>query len=477
MKCSDSKRQTLLFLMMIVASLISFVSSAVAQKNTGTVTGRVVDLNGNPVVGLPIFIAPLDVNDTRYMRTVVLPYEHARLRRAHTDLEGRFSIMDVPSGPVYIGALPYDIDKRLPENFEKIVDEFTSGRDWGETTADEIEAFDSSNFGMGQADFEPDVEILFIRVQGLTLYPRTDYDQIAFGVKSGALMKNVEVTVQPRMRVRGRVLFKGGTPLANTRVGLYARSRTVDGSGSTGSGEDLWTDTEGYFVYYIDEKDDAAFYTFSVEYQGLSAEAEPIRLDLGDRFDGLTLTFDSEPIPLKRLPQKIETDELEPLSPAWEVPSVPAVSHDVWVVNPENGHAYKRIHCETRDDAIVQTTKEKAHLVSINDEAEQAWLEAVFGHKFYWIGLSRVSTTGALSKRAKKWWQWDNGDPITYANWLPNEFFFQSLDANERDYAVMTLSDGKWYAVSPDSVIWDMTEMAILEKADVLDNPSAAERQ
>ena len=133
------------------------------------------------------------------MRTVVLPYEHVRLRRAHTDLEGRFSIMDVPSGPVYIGALPYDIDKRLPENFEKIVDEFTSGRDWGETTADEIEAFDSSNFGMGQADFEPDVEILFIRVQGLTLYPRTDYDQIAFGVKSGALMKNVEVTVQPRI--------------------------------------------------------------------------------------------------------------------------------------------------------------------------------------------------------------------------------------------------------------------------------------
>ena len=38
----------------------------------------------------------------------------------------------------------------------------------------------------------------------------------------------------------------------------------------------------------------------------------------------------------------------------------------------------------------------------------------------------------------------------------------------------MTLSDGKWYAVSPDSVIWGMTEMAILEKADVLDNPSAA---
>lgn len=476
MKCSDSKRHVLLLLMVIVALFIGFISHTVAQEDTGTVTGRVVDLDGNPVVELPIFIAPLDVGGDGDMWTVFLPNEYAQLCRAHTDLKGRFSVTDVPSGPVYIGALPDDIDERLPKDFEKLVDEFIS-IDWTETTQNDIEAFVSSNFGMDSSDFEPDVEILFIRVQRLTLYARNDYDQIAFGVKSGAHIQDVEVTVQPRMRVRGRVLFKDGTPLANTRIDLYVRSRTVDGSGSSGSGGDLWTDTEGYFVLYIDEKDDPAFYTFSAEYQDLSVKAEPIRLDPGDRFDGLTLTFDSEPIPPKQLPQKIETDELEPPSPAWEVPSVPAASQDVWVVNPENGHAYKRVHCETRDDAIAQATKEKAHLVAINDAAEQAWLEAVFGHKFYWIGLSRVSTTGALSKRAKKWWQWDNGDPITYANWLPNEFFSETLDASERDYAVMTLSAGKWYAVSPDSVIWDMTEMAILEKVDVLDNPSAAERQ
>ncbi len=475
MKCSDAKRQILTVLMLIVAFFMGFVSDGIAQEDTGRVTGRVVDLNGNPVVGLPIFIAPLDVEGTGHMRTVVLPYEHAQLNRAHTDLEGRFSITDVPSGPVYIGALPDAIDKRLPEDFEKIVDEFTSGRDWEETTADEMEAFVSSNFGMDPTDFEPDVEILFIRVHGLTLYPRTDYDQITFGVKSGTRIKDVEVTVQPRMRVRGRVLFKDGTPLANTRVDFYTHARTING-GSIDFGGDLWTDTEGYFVFYIDEKDDTAYYTFSVEYQGLAVEAEPIRLDPRDRFDRLTLTFDSEPIPPKQLPEKIETDGLEPLSPAWEVPSVPAASHDVWVVNPENGHAYKRVHCETRNDAIAQATKEKAHLVSINDEAEQTWLAAVFGHKFYWIGLSRVPTTGALSKRAKKWWQWDNGDPITYANWLPNAFFSEVLDADERDYAVMTLSDGKWYAVSPGSVIWDMTGMAIIEKADLIDNPSAVEK-
>ena len=467
MKCTNSKRKILICRMMVATFLISFVAVGVAQEDTGTVTGRVVDPDGKPVTGLPIFIAPLDDDGDGYMSPVFLPNEHAQLRRAHTDLEGLFSITDVPSGPVHIGALPYDIDTRLPKDFEEIVEAFTS-RDWRELTQDDVDAFVSSNFGMDPEDFEPDVEVLSLRIRGITLYPRNDYDEIAFGLQSGALMKNVEVTVQPRMRVRGRVVFRDGTPLANTRVRLHTHYRNVGGSGTGSGGGALWTNAEGYFTRYINEKNDAAFYTFSFEYQDISVEADPIRLDPGDRFDGLTLTFDSEPIPAKRSVQKTETDEPAPSPPASESPSRPT-SNGVWVVNPENGHGYKRVHCETRDDAIAQATEEKAHLVVINNAGEQAWLEAVFGHKFYWIGLKRVPTTGALSKRTKEWWQWDNGDPITYANWLPNDFFSESLDASDRDYVVMTLTNGKWYAVSPNSVIWRMTKMAILEKPDKLD--------
>ena len=461
--------------MMVATFLISFVLMGVAQEDTGTVTGRVVDLDGKPVAELPIFIAPLDDDGDGNMSPVFLPNEHAQLRRARTDREGRFSITGVPSGPMHVGALPYNIDTRLPKNFENIVDEFTS-RDWRELTQDDVERFVSSNFGMDQVDFEPDVEVLSLRIQGMTLYPRNDYDEIAFGLKPGAHLKDVEVTVQTRMRVRGRIVFKDGTPLANTRVRVHIHQRNVDDFGSGSSSADLWTNAKGYFVLYIDEKDDAAFYTFSFEYQNLSVAADPIRLDPGDRFDGLTLTFDSEPILPKRPSQKTETGEFEPPPPVLESPSIPASSDDVWVVNPENEHAYKRVHCETRDAAVAQAIEEKAHLVVINNEEEQAWLEAVFGRKFYWIGLKRVPTTGTLSKRTKEWWQWDNDEPITYANWLPNDFFSESLDASERDYVVMTLPDGKWYAVSPDSVIWRMTEMAILEKADVLDPPSTGEK-
>ena len=38
----------------------------------------------------------------------------------------------------------------------------------------------------------------------------------------------------------------------------------------------------------------------------------------------------------------------------------------VWVVNPENGHAYKKIRFGGVENAIAQAVKENAYLVSIN---------------------------------------------------------------------------------------------------------------
>jgi hypothetical protein len=267
------------------------------------------------------------------------------------------------------------------------------------------------------------------------------------------------------MRIRGRILFKDGTSLSKTRVRLHFRADDVDGTGTRQSGGEPRTDAEGYFIYYLDEKDDPAFYTFSVEYGGLSAETEAVRLEPGERYDGLVVQFDSEPTLPEPPPRTTEVNALESASEL----STKRVSREVWVVNPANGHTYKRIHCETRDDAIAQSIGEKAYLVAINDAAEQKWLEAVFGHEFYWIGFSDVEDKGQ--------WQWDSGEPVTYENWLPNDFFSESLDADERSYAVVTFADGKWYAVGPDSIVWGMTKMAILEKVDPLGNFPVEERR
>ena len=473
LEVSNKVNKVFAFLMVVGSLFIGFASHSIAGEGTGTFSGRVVDVEGNPVAKLPVMIGPAMTMGPS-IRSAFFPMQYSDVRRALTDADGRFSITDITPGISYFGALPYDVETLLPDELATNVAKAKKEKD--------IAALHASGIMKMKADdFEPDVEILSLRIQGITFYPRTDHEKIGFSVKPGTHIEDVEVTVQPRMRIRGRIVFKNGTPLVSARVHLRFRSKTVDGSGNRQSGGKPRTDAEGYFVYYLEEKDDPAFYTFSVEYQGLTAKAGPIRLDPGERLDGLTLTFDSEPIVLQppphvasqALPRTKTLNRPSTTTPPPPRRSVP-MSEEVWIVNPANLHAYKRIYCETREDAVARAAAENAHLVTINDAAEEAWLAEVFERKLYWIGLSRVPPVDTSSNATQ--WRWESGEPITYANWLPDYIFGESLDVSKRNYAVMmTFNDGKWYAVGPDSLVWRMTEMAILEKANVLDNPSAAE--
>ena len=447
-----------LFLLITVISLfIGFVSRSIAQEEeTGTFSGRVVDVEGNPIAELPVMIGPPRVTGHGLI-SAFAPMSYPNTRRARTDADGRFTITDITPRMSYFSALPQNVDMLFPRDLEAKIAKAMEEKDFATIHASGVTE-------MRTDDFEPDFEVLSLDIGGITFYPRADFSQIVFSVEPGSDIKNVKVIVQPRTRIRGRVLFKDGTPLRNARLRLGFGYTHENGHGVSGGSPR--TDADGYFLFRLDEKDNTANYTFSVEYQALEATAGPVLLEPGDRLDGLTFTFDSEPIAAKSPPHKMG------FNPPTELPtpkplSIPAFD-PVWIVNPANGHAYKRILCESRDDAVAQATEEKVHLVTINDAAEQAWLTAVFGHEFYWIGLSDTEKEGQ--------WQWDNGESVTYENWLPDDFFSESVDAGERDYAVTTFTDGKWYAVSPNSLILRMTAMAILEKANSIDNSPAKEK-
>ena len=438
-------------LITIVSLFIGFGSQSIAaEEETGTFSGRVVDVEGNPVAELPVMIGPtMPIGPG--IRSAFFPTSYPTTRRALTDADGRFSITGIAARMSYFSALPRNVDVLFPKDLETKIRKAIEEKDFATIHTSRVTE-------MERDDFEPDFEVLSIDIRGVTFYPRNDFSRIGFSVERGLHIKNVKVIVQPRMRIRGRVLFKDGTPLSNARLRLGFNYIREDGQGHGSSGGKPRTDADGYFLFYLDEKDDTANYTFSVEYQEVEATAGPVLLKPGDRLDGLTFTFDSEPIAPKP-PDKM------PFNPSATPPAPKPISiptfETVWIVNPTNGHAYKKIPCESRDAAVAQATEEKAHLVTINDAEEQAWLSAVFGHEFYWIGLSDAEKEGQ--------WQWDNGEPVTYENWLPDDFFSESADANERDYAVTTFTDGKWYAVSPKSILLRMTAMAILEKADLLD--------
>ena len=170
------------------------------------------------------------------------------------------------------------------------------------------------------------------------------------------------------MRIRGRVLLADETPLANTIVKFDLHYRSLDGANSGNfSVTPTYTDSDGYFVKYVNLP---MFCTVFVDYQGDVATAETFKIAGGQRRHDLIFRLSkasSPPVP----------DAPTPFFDDTQVPgSAPPVPNPIgaWVVNPTNGHAYKKIQCKTWEDAKAMAIAEGAHLVSINDEAEQEWL-------------------------------------------------------------------------------------------------------
>ncbi len=404
----------------IVASLLPASSFGTAQEATSTLSGRVLDVDGNPLSGLPIAVQYVEIshNDVWLTHIMLEEDEHvleayAALPKSATDDLGRFSFSDIIPSLIQFIAQPAHLPPEEP-----------------------------LSPGFDLKIFNPDSEILSIKRGAITFYPYYQepppFGGITFAIEPGAHLQNLEVTVRPRMRIRAQVVFSDGTPLPNAEVQIDVRRRDFNGSGSGSRSGLLRTDDAGYFVHYVKEP---AIYSVAVEFQGLRATSKRFALEDGERREDLVITLDSEPVPVEPTPEREEPER-----------------EGEWVLNPANGHSYKVIHCEDREDAQAKAVSERAHLVSINDSAEQKWLVSIFGSIPYWIGLTDGDEEGE--------WRWMSGEAVGYTNWAPNE----PMDAEwgDEDYVFMGLSpDGKWYDVGPGNPTWRMTQMAIIEKGDL----------
>ena len=244
-----------------------------------------------------------------------------------------------------------------------------------------------------------------------------------------------------RPQVRARVVFADGTPLVNANIHVLVADRDFDGSGFGSSGSTLQTDAAGYFVETVDGNDDE-FYMLGVAYQGHFAKVPPFILHKGQPQVPLLLTLNDNGVPAdRRRPRQVFTALEAFLEPP-----------PVWVVNPTNGHAYKKIYCPDIMDAMTLAAAENAYLVSINDAAEEAWILGVFEPDSFWIGLSDFAEEGQ--------WVWHSGEPVTYTNWGADEQYGGNTEMN--DYVISDWGD-KWQAVEPGDTHTPFLKEAILE--------------
>lgn len=387
-------------------SCVALLLSTPLQSIATTFSGRVIDEAGKPVAGLRLALPAFRVTTQQDQdEPVFLPSQQGK-----TNEVGKFSISDITSPSVKLMLLPE-----------------------------------------GTADYE----IRSVKIEGMTFYldlHQYHFEGFTFGIARGTEVKDVEITVRPRMRIRGRVVSANGTPLRNVRVNLRVERRDIDGTGGGGGGGTTDLDAEGYFVRYLDEP---AYCTVTVTYQGQSAESEEILIEDGQRYDDLVLILDVEP-----LHELEQAGVRRPDIQRFKVAAKPALQ-GMWAVNPENRHAYKKIYCQTREEAHAQAVAEGAYLVAINDAAEQAWLLEVFGKEMYWIGLTDASKTDNP--------HWDNGDPITYTSWMSPEKTTEgdtsghNTDENQ-NYAVLIGLTGQWMETRQEGPLARLTEHTILEK-------------
>ena len=420
----------------VFAASIALLLATSLPSVAASFSGRVVDEDRQPVEGLIIALPSFPGNTP--------PAPHHRVQ---VELPERFEGMFPP-------APPSETDATGMFSIKNIVTPSVS----------RLTLFPERN---------SDYEIRSVEIEGIAFHlnqHQHHFGGLNFAIAPDADIKNVEITVRLRMRIRGRVLSADGTPLRNARVNLMVSHRDVDGRGSGRGGGTRTLDADGYFVDYVD--DGAAYYTVTVTYQGQTVESEEILLEEGQRMDGLVLKLGGEP---------------EPANPERVVVAPPPRAHDparfeaarkreregMWAINPDNRHAYKMIRCETRKEAQAQAEAQGAHLVTINDPAEQEWLLEVFGKsENYWIGLISSSEEGKQ--------QWDNGEPITYTNWMsPQEaagITKSSQDGSAKpNYIVLVGMTGKWQVARSGNPLIRMTKRAILEKENFIIGAPAPE--
>lgn len=442
------------FTLILVLIITHVAVPAEDTPKPNTISGQVVDMDGNPMPNFSFMIASVekglpivDILFTPIFQHILgfdeaMPDRPKKITTVHSDADGHFNDISIPPGSIQLVAIPRQHSAAVEKAKKMEPPDFNADKpppEWGHLMMTAV---------------MPNKRITAVQLTDFTLFLPSnitgepfDEQTLRFKLPLEQALENVKIMVQSLFELQIRIVSADGTPIANAEVELDI---DIDSMSGVSSWTEVFTDTNGYFTYTIGQY---GTYTITADYEGLSGGLTPFRLDEKNAVPkNLVIKLGEDLSPPKQV--NLRDKPIEKAIPIREL------EDGVWIVNPANGHAYKKITCTDWHDAQRKAMEQDAHLVSINDQAEQIWVSVIFGedNPLFWIGLNDVEEEGK--------WKWDSGEPVTFTSWSN----FQSIptpstitDA-EKDYAVMGLHHGAWEALAQNgigAVVGDVVAAAI----------------
>ena len=259
----------------LISILALFVASShnIAEKRTSTLSGRVVNMEGEPISGFRLAIYAIDVIDGE-MWQVPLP-----IHQLKTDAAGHFQVSDILPGHAQFVVSP-ETDAFEADSEIHSVD----------VAGLSFLPIDAPKLKISHHPIRPIFGARFVESKKLS-----SVGGIPFYIKSGLDIKDITIKVRPRMRIRGKVLLADGTPLANAAVKFNINYRSFDGVNSgNGSITPTYTDSDGYFVKYVNLP---IFATVSVESNGSMATSKTVKISAEQPRHDLVWRLSDTPIP------------------------------------------------------------------------------------------------------------------------------------------------------------------------------------